>query len=461
MKNSKNRKLILVLAILVVLFLAVVIYLAYFQLFRAKVLADNDLNMRNWVDESKVKRGDIYDINGTLLASSQKDTEGNVNRHYSYNYMYSNLIGYNSQTYGKSGIESSYNSVLLNYKNSNFFEQLQDIYNDDTGGKNIYLTVDNDLQSYAYDLLGDMKGSVIVTEAKTGKIKAMVTKPTYNVNMLEENWEEIIASTAGIMLNRPTQGLYEPGSVFKLFTSIAILENGIDENYEDKGSTTIGNYTINNYNYNVYGQMDLKKALATSSNAYFADKSLEISTDKFADIFNRFKIGREMDFDLPVYKSKIPYFSYLDDLSKAMTAFGQGNTQISPLDISMVGMAIANEGVVMKPSLIHKIAGEKSEKIVEAETYTNPISSQIANQIKEAMGYAADYNGLTLDTVTIGSKTGTAENSTDKTHAWYIGLAPLDNPQYVVTVMVENAGDTGYKVAAPIGLAIFKYLFPY
>lgn len=193
---------IIVLTILIGLLLLVAIYLTYFQVVKAPFYSNHDLNARNWVDESKVLRGSILDRNGNSLAYSKRDQKGNNYRIYNYNYMYTPIIGYNSSSLGRSGIESSYNRTLLNIPdNDDFISQVENMYRQSDRGKDVYLSIDTDIQAYMNELLGDYRGAIVVLDPRNGDILSMVSKPTFNVNQIHENWDKLIDAEDGRLIN--------------------------------------------------------------------------------------------------------------------------------------------------------------------------------------------------------------------------------------------------------------------
>ncbi|MDO4604775.1 MAG: penicillin-binding transpeptidase domain-containing protein [Helcococcus sp.] len=457
MKNSKNKKLVFLLYTIIALFLGISLYLVYFQLFKANPLNNDSRNARNFIDENIVKRGTIYDKNGLALAYSEKvdDSYERINR---YNYMYSNIIGYNSNKYGKSGIEASYNSDLLNInKNKDFFTKIDSLIKPDNGN-DIYLTIDDNLQSYAYDALGDLRGSVIVSNPSTGKILAMVSKPSFNVNNIDEDWDWIINSNDGELLNRPTQGHYEPGSIFKTLTSLVFLRSNMDLNYYDSGEATINGHSVYNFNNAIYGEMNLEKALNVSANTYFYEKSQLVSNSDFRKAILDFGIGKNFNFPLAITKSTFPFVDTLSAIDKANAAFGQGQTYVNPLDMSLIVNGIANNGIVNKPILVDKVVRSGIEIDTKQEILSSEVESQYVNIIKSYMKSTAEYNDYTSYIyTTLAAKTGTAENGQGSYNTWFMGISPVDNPKYTIVITIEHQDEASGNNAAPIGAKILDY----
>ncbi len=462
MKNLKNKKMIILLIIILIMFLSIILYLTYFQLFKSNKLANHPYNMRNWVDENLIVRGSILDRNDRVLTYSVKDSEGKSMRINEYSYMYSSIIGYNSEIYGKSGIESSYNKYLLNiYDSQNVIEKLKEMSLKNTKGNDVKLTIDNDLQAYAYGLLENHKGAIVVMDPKSGEILSMVSRPTFDINNLEANWNQLIESKDSILINRASQGLYTPGSVFKVLTATSILENKVDLDYDDKGSVVIDGYKFKNYNEIAHGPISMREALIHSSNAYFIEKGMQVPVDKLEETSKNFYLGRDYSFDLPRSLAQIPYGSKMSKTDFASVLFGQGKTLITPLDMTMIMAALGNDGLLMSPKIVSNVVDPDGDTILENKNKElgRATSYEIAEEIRDYLKSVVDYNkSIYVPGVEVGGKSGTAENSTGKSHSWYTAMMPIENPQYVVTVLLESEGDTGSQASAPIANKILNFI---
>ncbi|WP_297377015.1 penicillin-binding protein 2 [uncultured Helcococcus sp.] len=460
MKDKRNKKLVVVLAIVTALFLAISLYLLYFQIFKADKLNKDPRNARNFEDNAYAERGKILDKNGKLLAYSEKNEDGKTyTRKYSYNYLYSNITGYSDPNLGKIGIEASLNRELANVsKKEDLFTRIDSLVSE-TNASDVYLTIENDIQEYAWEALGNYTGSVIVADPKTGAILAMVSKPTFNVNTLRADWENIIASEDGRLLNRPGQGLYEPGSVFKTVSSITFLRAGIDLSYNDKGTATIADHTINNYAKRAHGEISLREALMYSSNTYFYEKSREVSNEDYIKVLKDFGIGEDYEFSLPLKSSIFPFKSGLSDLEKANAAFGQGQTLMTPMDMLLITMGIANDGIVYRPYIVDKIDRNGIVKQNEDNILSDRIESEYAKTVREYLTATAEYNGFTLKSgIYSAGKTGTGQTSDGLNNNWYINMAPADDPKYVVVVTIEGSQQTAFSTAGPIASRVLNYV---
>lgn len=460
MRNSRNKKMIIVLGIFIILLLLIAIYLAYFQIFKSDFYASHDFNTRNNVDESQVLRGTIRDRDGNALTYTERDEAGNNVRINKYSYMYSPIIGYTSPNLGKTGLEAKYNRKLLNIpENYDVISQLEDMYSKSEKGQDIYLTIDNEIQEYLFDLMEGYTGAAVVINPKNGDVLAMVSRPTFNLNKYEEYWDSYINSQEAVLLNRATQGIYTPGSVFKIISSVALLENNVDLEYDDKGSTTIDGYTINNYLHQAHGPIGLREALMTSSNSYFSDKSKELNNEQYKKVLRDFMIGEDYSFDLPRSMARIPFNKKLTTLEKAVSAFGQGETLVTPLDMANVVSALANDGVLMKPRLVYKTSREGKETLLEEEKLSTALEPGInAKMVDYLISTAKDNNATLNNGVVLAGKSGTAEVG-DTTNLWYTGFTHDEDKKYAIAVVVENTNSDNGHVAKQIFVKTMNYLY--
>lgn len=461
-KSTLNKRLVFVMVFFVFLFMFVALYLVYFQLFKAKSLADNSHNRRLWLNEDLVKRGSIYDRNENVLAYSQKDGSGKQVRIYNYPQASAPVTGYSSTTYGKTGIEKSYNKELLAISGENFSNFRKMVVKNDTGN-DLHLSLDQNIQNIVYNYLSAYKGSCVIMNPSTGQILAMVSTPSFNPNTLDDDWNTLIQTTDGRLVNRATLGLYRPGSAFKIITAASILENDIDTFYKDEGSEIIQGYEIKNYNDQIFGNLDLRSAFINSANTYFANKAVNLGKDKLAKTSEKFVINKDYDFDLDKSNSVIP-FKDLNEADLAMTGFGYGKTQITPLHMAMITSAIANNGVMMRPRLVDKITNKEKEVIFEAdnEILSKATSEKTANAIRDMMVEVVNSGTGTsayLNWVQLAGKTGTADKADGKVDAWFVGFAPAYEPKIAFALVVEDSQGTGGEVAAPLARNIVRDIF--
>lgn len=464
--NNENKistlPCIKLLVVMCFLFLSIIGYLTYFELQIKDNIMTNAFNRRQWAQEDNTLRGSILDRNGTVLASSKMENEKQV-RIYPYGPLYSHVIGYNSRTYGKSLLELYYNKHLLNINEFSVVFDLKDRFSsNEKRGNNLHLSIDHNLQVKAEKLLNNRNGAVVAMNPRTGEILAMVSKPDFdpNASSLSANWNTMVESPEHPFVPRATQGLYVPGSTFKVITSIAAIENGMDiQTFEDNGKIIIDGKEISNSGQKAYGNIDLAEALSVSSNVVFSQLGIELGFDKLKDITGRIGMQEEIPFDIPVSKSRFPY-KEMSETDMAAVAMGQGKLQITPLHMAMITSAIANNGVMMKPMLVSQITTpEGSTVLTKKPSVLHQITTpETAAKLKVMMQQVVDKGtgrNAQIKGIKVAGKTGTAENELsikqeNKEHAWFIGFAPLEDPQIAVAVILEYSGSTGGTQAAPI-----------
>ncbi|MFO3664742.1 peptidoglycan D,D-transpeptidase FtsI family protein [Anaerococcus sp. ENR0831] len=461
-KSTLNKRLLFVMIFFVLLFMGLALYLVYFQLFKAKSIASNDNNRRNWINEDTIARGKILDRNDNVLAYSDYDQNGNQYRHYNYGKASSTVTGYNSKTYGKTGIEKTFNKWLLNLKDENMSNFRKMVVTNDVGN-DLHLTIDQNIQNLTYNYMSDHVGAAVVMNPKTGEILAMVSNPTFDPNNIDANWDNLIANNNGPLVNRTTTGLYRPGSTFKIVTANAMLESNIDENYEDTGSELIQNFEIKNFDGLTFGNLDLRKAFMYSSNTYFAAKTNEMGKETLANMTDRYMFNKTYPFDLEKYDSIIPY-KELNQVDLAMTGFGYGKSQVTPLHMAMVTSTIANDGVMMQPRLVKTITDKEGKELYEAkeeklsivtsQRRANNIRDMMVDVVNEGTGKAAYIDGIQ-----VAGKTGTTDKSNGFIDAWFVGFAPAYDPQIAIAIVVEDAADTGGVTVAPIARNLMRDIF--
>ena len=393
-------------------------------------------------------RGKILDRGGNILAASEKP-QGK--RTYSDPYAFSNVVGYWSIKYGTYGVENTMDDVLVHSASPE----------EDKRGADVSLTLDSRLQKKAYELISDFTGSAVVLNAKTGEILALASSPSFNANALEEDWEQI-NSQEGVFYSNAYQNPVVPGSVFKLVTSKAILEAGIDdEEVLDEGRLVINGQTIRNYGGTAHGMMSFEEGFIKSSNVYFMDRALEMGGQALKEAADSFLIGQDIPLDFATLTSSFQLGDYEDNVVAA-TAFGQGETLITPLHMAMIAQSIAGDGEMLKPYLIRSVVNAKGKTTREGKTevLTKTMEKDIARRIRDVMTKAGESYGLETvgDGYEIAAKTGTAERGDGYNNAWLVTFAPADDPQYVIVLNHLKTKEIG-KSLAPIAEELYEMLF--
>lgn len=463
-----NRSILLITYFMVGLFVCMIGYFGYFLQWKSEDVINNSYNARLDQFADRIVRGEILSNDGSVLARTDVAEDGTETRVYPYDSLFSHAVGYADR--GKTGLEALANFYLLR-SNVNVIErtmnELSDVKNK---GDNVITTLDVQLQQVASDILGDRNGAIVVMEPDTGKVLAMVSKPGFNPNTLGTDWDSLISgdNTQAQLLNRATQGLYPPGSTFKIFTAMEYIREHPSDwqsyQFECDGKYEYEDYTISCYQGNVHGSQNLEQVFANSCNGAFASMGRELNLENFRSLADSLLFNGEMP--LPIAYSKSSYTMGADATPWEIlqTSIGQGNTQMTPMHNAMLTAAIANGGVLMKPYYIdsvENVAGDEVEKFLPAayKTLLSADESARIAALMEGVVKTGTASALRTDAYTVAGKTGSAEYETGKeTHAWFTGYAPAESPQIVVTVMVEASGSGG-KIAAPIARTIFDTYF--
>ena len=449
-----NKRIIRVLIAISLLFLALVTYLLWFNMFRAKDVYTNSYNKRQWESEQQVQRGEIYSQDGVLLAETEIDGDARI-RKYPKGRLYSHIIGYCSQVYGKTQLEMSHDDDLIGKGTISL------TLNEIKHGNNLNLTINDELQEYAYEQLDGRDGAIVAMEPTTGQILAMVSLPDFNPETIEKDWPSMMEDENSPFLARATQGLYPPGSTYKIVTAAGVYDNGMTtETFDDEGLFKKDDVTVYNYNKESFGKLDIKTAFEVSSNYVFCTLGYEMGADAVKAEAEKFGVNKSFDFDIPVSQSQIQY-KKMTDLDGALVSIGQGGLVMTPLHVAMMASAVANNGKMMKPYLVETVTTENGTVIGQTKPSVlyDSIGTACADYIEDMMlGVVEDGTGTgaQISGITVAGKTGTAENETDKDHAWFVGYAPVENPTICVAVVLENAATSGGKSAVPIAKNIIR-----
>lgn len=408
-------------------------------------------------------------------------------------------------TIGKKGLERKYDQDLRGIEGTEFIEvsafgNVMGHYEgkakvDPTPGADLTLSIDNDVQLAAIAALDsqDVKyalkqgepdtvniihraGAVVALDPRTGEILAMTSAPGFDPNVFssmitDSLWQEISKDPGHPLLNRPIAGLYPPGSTFKLLTLGAGLESGlIDENstfHGCGGGLQFGNRYFKCWDKRGHGVLTAVHAVEASCDVYFYQLGMRVGVDLLGHYAEECGFSKPTGVDLPhELPGLIPSSRYYDKRygkngwTRALvlnTAIGQGEVLVTPLQLAQFYAGIANWGKVYRPHLVKEVSYPDGRKIkIEPElAFKLPFSDRTLAIMREGIqlvveGGRGTARRLKNDLYSVGGKTGTAQNPHGNDHSWFVGYAPLDNPEIVVVALVENAGH-GSEVAAPVG----------
>lgn len=351
-------------------------------------------------------------------------------------------------------------------------------------GKDLHLTIDAQLQKVANDALGNEKGAIVAMDVRNGEILVMVSRPSYRPEHISkglsgEKRKKRKKKESFSLLNRSTEGTYPPGSVLKIITAFALLEEKTanpDSSVYCPGYRLINGKRFNCWREEGHGHMNLHSAIVESCDVYFYELSLKLGVDGLYPYLKRFGLGGETGIELPekhgVNPSKAWKRKHLKEPwypgETAMLAIGQGYVTTTPLQINIMTTAIANGGTIVKPKI--KKTDEKTPPRITGTV--QKLEKKSVDFLKKALYDAVHaYRGTGFYARSkispISGKTGTAQvvsaqvESTEKRfmdHAWFTSYAPSDSAEISVTVLVENGG-SGSVAAAPIAKKIIETYF--
>ncbi len=508
------------------------------------------LSAGNRVRETKINapRGIIYDRNGkalvrniptftsfggqvfyeTMPATVAAYVKESITRQYIYKDATAHIMGYVGQAdkaeiksgnlslgdiVGKIGIEQKYNSLLAGINGRQLTEvdalgsEVRTLGNvDPVPGKNLTLSLDVLLQQIAREELAKKKGAVVAADPKTGQILAMYSSPSFDPNKLirNEDIESLFADADQPFFDRAISGLYPPGSTFKIVTAIAALESGAinkDTKIEDTGILQVGAFSFGNWYFLQYGRkeglVDIKTAIKRSNDIFFYKAGEATGIETIASWAKKIGLGKTLGIDIageeegvmpdPAWRQKVRSAGwYLGDTYHV--AIGQGDLQVTPLQVNAWTNVIANGGRLCRPHLVKTNSGKDAEKSCKDLGIKKETIDLIREGIKEACSpggtgwplfqfkvkseklkvdgidffetYESTTSANKMVGIPVACKTGTAEfnDPKNRTHAWFTVFAPVVNPQISVTVLVEGGGE-GSNVAAPIAKKILEKWF--
>ncbi len=441
-------------------------YMIYFQVSKSETLLQSTYNNRQTAQQQNIIRGSILAKDGRILAQTTTDDEGNETRVYNYGSLFAQVVGYTD--YGNAGLEATQNYILLD-SSENIIDQLNsDLLSQKKNGDNIVTSLDVDLQSAAYNALDGQMGAVIVLDANTSKVLACVSLPDFDPNTVYEDWEELNLDDSGSpFLNRALQGLYEPGSTFKIITALAYLNeygDDADFSFNCTGEYTQGTYTIHCSNNKAHGEQSLTDAFANSCNCAFSYIATELlSSTALADAAAAVNIDAEYSVGLPISTCSYSLESTLADGLTMQTAIGQGDTLVTPMYMAMLANAVYNGGEMYVPSFINQVQSASGTVVstTDAKSLGTVMSEEAASYIKSYMQSVVEYGTASSafgdNPYSVCGKTGTAEyeNSEGYVHSWFVGFTNTGNNDIVFAVIIEEASETSAAQVASAMLSAY------
>jgi len=388
---------------------------------------------------------------------------------------------------GRGGIEQFYDKYLRGKDggwqvevNARGYQVKEFKYVQPQMGASVYSTIDLKLQEVAYTALKSSesaRGAVIVLDIKTGAVKALVSCPGFDTNKAgSKSFSRYLKDKKLPLFNRTVQALYPPGSIFKIITfaaAVELLNVGPEKTAWCAGSFKLGDRDYSCWHKMGHGSVDLISAMAQSCNVYFYRLGLRLGVKNLEKYAKKFHLGEKVDVDIPNEKRGfIPSSEWKRLKLKTswfqgdtlVLAIGQGALGVTPLQMACMISAVANRGVFRKPYLVDRIVDfngvqvykhkpELTGRINLSDKTWNLLHKALLETVENGTGMRSRLPGIE-----IAGKTGTAQNSQGKDHAWFISYAPAGSPEIAVVVIVENGGFGGLN-AVPIGRKIYETYF--
>ena len=477
-----NRELKRIWLVITTMFLSLFLAASSIQFLNQDSLNNDPRNVRAVYDSYKTQRGAIL-VKGKPIARSLKSADAYFYMRNYANPMYSSVTGFFSFFQGATGLESEMNSYLTGKNSQQFFEQINAVLSGaPVSGASVELTIDPKVQQVAWDALGNLEGAVVAIEPSTGKILALVSKPGFDANLLSvhagdessTNYKNLLAGKGDPLINKAISGdLYAPGSVFKLIVASAAFQSG-----EWTPESTLPNpvkfklpgtntYVQNSGEGKCGGKatVSIANALRFSCNVPFAQLGIALGQDRIRTQAELFGFGKSVKIPLTATPSVYP--TGMDEAQTGLSAFGQYDDRVTPLQIAMVSAAIANKGVLMQPNLIESVLSSSLAVIDQPQPkiFAQPISQETATKVKDmmvgAVSRGVSSNGQ-IKGVEVAGKTGTAQNGEGAPYTlWFTGFAPANNPKVAVAVVVAKGGGMGQSgrgntLAAPIARKVMQ-----
>lgn len=466
-KTNKNREIFLVIYIFVVLFLGMMGYICVYAYKNKETMMNNSYNAGQQILAAQNRRGSILARDGEILAETIVGTDGSEKRKYPYDSLFSHVVGYSTK--GKTGLEKKMNYYLIQ-SNAPIAEKMENSAADQKNpGDNVRTTLNVAMQEAANKALGIYEGAIIATNPKTGEILCMVSKPDYNPNEIPDIWEELLKDDeSGVLVNRVTQGLYPPGSTFKIITALEYIHENLSAytnySFTCNGSIRIDGSKIQCYHGIKHGKVDFTQSFAKSCNASFANIGTKIGWNSFSSTLDTLLFGKTLPYELESAVSTVKVKAGMTTQEQMQTAIGQGETLVSPLHMNMITCAIANNGILQTPYVaaqVENVNGAVVKKF-SSSGKTKLMSEQEAEILRGLMREVVETGTgtrLLEQPYTAAGKTGSAEyNSARDSHAWFTGFAPAEDPEICVTVIIEGAGSGG-DYAVPMARRVFDAYF--
>jgi peptidoglycan glycosyltransferase len=477
----------------VVLIAALIVATTYWQTWAAAGLNDRQDNAIKRVAEFTIKRGRIFTGRGRLPLAENVEREINGKTFYFRRYpqgaAFSHVVGYSTQARSRAGIERGLNAYLT-ASNTNLSTVLDRFRDELSGatieGNDLVLTLVPRAQRTAIRALGNRCGGVVALEPKTGRVLVHVSSPGYDPNLIEEDFAAAQRAPGAEcappapLLVRAADGLYQPGSTFKIVTASAALESGrfnLESRFDDPGyCVEYGKRVFNYADQGIpsgYGNVSLLQAIQNSINSVFCNLGKELGAQAILDQAKRFGFYARPPLETPA-SERAPSGLWQDNrlyepddpnaVDPGRLAFGQERLLVTPMQMAMVAAAVANGGMLMEPQVLDRVLAPSGKTVAsfEPKRLGRAISAGTAQALTEGMKAAVSGGTSTaaqLPGIEVAGKTGTAETGRERVNTVsFIAFAPAADAQIAIAVFVEGQRSTGGATAAPIAKEVMQAL---
>ncbi len=476
-----NVQIVKLFGFVLVLYALLLGFTSYWSVFDAQGLIENPDNKRPLLLEQQIKRGDIRTIDGTVIAHSTPRGHGSNQiyvRHYPEGDLFGNPVGYSYVERGRVGLELSHNDELVGNK-TEFLSILDELQGHEQVGSTLISSLDANAQRVATADLAGQPGAVVAIVPDTGEVRAMVSVPPYDPNLIPDNaaYKRLNAANPPALINRATQSIYPPGSTMKVVTATAALESGEfspDSTLSGASPQDCGGVPLENAGGESFGEIGMETALVDSVNTYWCQVAEQLGNETMFDYMDRFGFNRQPDLDYPSFQLATSgvydgnnLLSASDAIDIGRVGIGQERLLVTPLQMAEVAATVANGGDRMCPRLWSKVIdpdGRVDE--LDPERCAKVMSSDTADTLTEFMGKVVEEGTGTsaaLGVTDVAGKTGTAEilgraGCDQPNQAWFIGFAPANDPQIAVAATVECTSGFGGDTAGPIASDVMEAL---
>ncbi len=356
---------------------------------------------------------------------------------------------------GRAGLELSQDDLLRGRPGYRFYVEVDGertllAEKEAVQGQDVAITLDSRMQQLAFEVLADRRGAIVVLDAQTGEILTLASSPSYDANefvggISAARWQELSTDESLPMFNRALQGLYAPGSVFKVVTVAAALDRGLYDagsTFVDTGELLVQGNIVRNFQRQVFGEHSLHQAVADSINTTVAQVGLDLGADALEAYFKSFGLDQSYALGLPMVGGQIgsPGRS---QVALAWSAIGQDQVLVTPLHVAQIFSVFANMGQLPPIQLVVQTEQPESSSVLKTETVVQ-MNSMLQDVVLKGTGTALRNSG-----VNVFGKTGTAE-AAGKVHAWFGGHTELPSGQKLAFVILIEEGGVGGQTAAPL-----------